>query len=190
MNQRAPQRIASKTKWSKIKLIALRKRGKILPDSKYIVQYVGFETSFSEHEFVPRWKPTADRFKSLGIISIDLYKNIDGEKLKFLSRNTWDSAEYLKNFSSGVAGSGGGGGISVIQFGGYWMIQNQLPRPEELTLLFMKKIDSVSSENQVLVNCQVTKNVPYQQTLELPSSTEYCKTVPSLKLNLKYILTI
>ena len=112
------------------------KQKNMIQTSDYIVQYVGFKTSFTEEDFLSRWAPFASKFKSLGIISIDLYKNKESNELTFISRNVWDSKTYFENFPTGVAYSGGGGGIEVMQFGGYWLDKNKLANEEEMKLIF------------------------------------------------------
>lgn len=104
--------------------------------SRYIVQFVGFKTTLDETDFINRWTPFAIGFKKLGIKSIDLYKISNNEHLTFISRNIWDTQTYFQNFPTGVAGSGSGGGISVTQFGGYWIAEHDLEKPDKMQILF------------------------------------------------------
>lgn len=104
--------------------------------TQFVVQFVGFKTNLTEIDFIQRWSPFAANFKRSGIKTIDLYKINDNDQLIFISRNIWDAKTYFQNFPTEVAGSVSGGGISVKQFGGYWIDANKLDRPHSMRLLF------------------------------------------------------
>ncbi len=165
------------------------KEKNMLQPSEYIVQYVGFKASFTEEDFLSRWAPFASKFKSLGIISIDLYKNKESNEVTFISRNVWDSKTYFENFPTGAAYSGGGGGIEVIQFGGYWLDKNKLANKEEMKLIFLKNELKIVAENITSQYCSTDK-VPYKQVLDVPISFEFPASTPSIKLICKHIKTM
>lgn len=131
--------------------------------SQYIVQFVGFSTKLSEHDFINRWAPFAVGFKNAGMKSIDLYKISNNNTLAFISRNIWDAQTYFQNFPTGVAGSGSGGGISVTQFGGYWISENELAQPHQMQLLFSDS--DVTSSKAARERC--TENVMFEKQFEL-----------------------
>ena len=139
-------------------------------NSNYIVQYVGFKTELDEQNFVKRWTPFASNFKNAGIKTIDLYSVKGSDAQTFISRNIWDKKTYFENFPSGVAGSGSGGGISVTQFGGYWIADNELEKPENMTLLFADETPQVSAPK--IERNQCTKNVKYLKVIEFSDSTQ------------------
>lgn len=154
--------------------------------SEYIIQYVGFKTSLSDENFLLKWAPFANQFKALGIISIDLYACKDSTELTFISRNVWDSKTYFENFPTGVAQSGGGGGINIIQFGGYWLDKNKLPYEKEMKLLFLEN-DLQLFDKNVTSHYSSTDRVPYRQVLDLPISYEFPISKTSIKLICKHI---
>jgi len=137
---------------------------KMTEHKNHIVQYVGFKTDLNEIDFIKRWTPFAANFKNAGIKSIDLYKVRDNETLSFISRNIWESKTYFENFPSGVAGSGSGGGISVTQFGGYWIEENDLQKPKTMHLLFSN--NDITSELPQIIRNQCTQNVKFLRVIE------------------------
>ncbi len=138
-------------------------------NSNYIVQYVGFKTILDSLEFIKSWTPFANSFKSVGIISIDLYQVKENENLSFISRNIWDDKTYFKNFPSGIAGAGGGGRISVIQLGGYWIEPEQLESQEIMTLVFLTS--EVANAKQI-ARLSCSDKIPYKQMLDILPNTK------------------
>ena len=132
--------------------------------SNYIVQYVGFKTDLDEQSFIKRWTPFASNFKNAGIKTIDLYKVKENKEQTYISRNIWDKKTYFENFPSGVAGSGSGGGIKVTQFGGYWIDDNQLEKPEIMKVLFTDDSSQISTSK--IERSQCTTNVKYLKVVE------------------------
>jgi len=130
----------------------------------YVVQYVGFSANIDSNTFISRWAPFAKQFKAMGIQSIDLYQNTNESKINFLSRNVWDKQTYLKNFSTGIAGAGGGGGISVTQFGGYWLPKDHLQKQDYMQLLFTNSL--VISDIEIKSYPRCTNHVPFLNVLE------------------------
>lgn len=155
-------------------------------NNNFIVQYVGFKTKLSEIDFVKRWTPFALNFKSAGIKSIDLYQVQGDENLTFISRNIWESKTYFENFPTGVAGSGSGGGISVTQFGGYWIEEIDLPKPNIIQILFSN--DDTTPTSQQTTRNQCTKNVNFLKVIEyldveksiIPKQTLFCKHLKTM----------
>jgi hypothetical protein len=141
------------------------KQSKMAETNRYIVQFVGFKTDLNEEEFIKRWTPFAANFKNAGIKTIDLYSVIENGDLTFISRNIWDEKSYFQNFPSGVAGSGSGGGISVKQFGGYWISENDLQKPNTLNILFSN--ENNFSESNIVLRKRCTENVPFQYQIEI-----------------------
>ena len=152
-------------------------------NSNYIVQYVGFKTDLTENEFIYRWTPFATGFKNAGIRTIDLYRVIKNDNHTFISRNVWDEKNYFKNFPSGIAAAGSGGGIRVTQFGGYWLATEHLEGPNNMILAFQKdrigKTDALQIER---LRC--SESVPYLQMLEIVPAYQ---TNVELQLNCKHI---
>lgn len=157
-----------------------------MKDNNFIVQYVGFKTKLSETDFIKRWTPFASTFKSAGIKSIDLYQVKDDENLTFISRNIWESKTYFENFPSGIAGSGSGGGISVTQFGGYWIEETDLPKPNIMQILFSNDDDVATSQRTIRNQC--TKNVKFLKVVEyldveksiIPKQTLICEHLKTI----------
>lgn len=131
-------------------------------ESAYIVQYVGFKTALDEKDFIARWTPFAASFKAAGINRIDLYQVDQGNQLNFISRNIWPASTYFRNFPSGVAGAGSGGGIAVRQLGGYWIVENELRNPQRMQLIFANHnlATNLTSRNRC------TEQVPFKYQLE------------------------
>ena len=134
--------------------------------SNYIVQYVGFKTNLNATDFIERWAPFANSFKKAGIKSIDLYQVQYNETLTFISRNVWDNQIYFQNFPSGIAGEASVGGISVIQFGGYWLQPDQLANQEKMKLVFLTNETETNNEAQI-VRLSCSENMPYRQMLDI-----------------------
>ena len=130
--------------------------------SQYIVQFVGFKTNLNESDFIQRWSPYATNFKRAGIKTLDLYKIKDNDQFTFISRNVWDANIYFQNFPTGVAGSGSGGGISVTQFGGFWISENDLEKPNNLQLLFTN--DDIQSALKNRKRC--TEQITFENQIE------------------------
>jgi hypothetical protein len=147
--------------------------------SQYIVQFVGFKTNLAEIDFMQRWTPFAANFKRAGIKTIDLYKISDNDKLTFISRNIWDTETYFQHFPTGVAGSASGGGISVTQFGGYWIDENELDNPKIMQLLLTNESFSSISINRK----RCTDKVNFESQIEFRE-----KDSTLLKKNLTEIL--
>ena len=139
--------------------------------SNYIVQYVGFKTNLNATDFIERWTPFANSFKKAGIKSIDLYQVQYNETLTFISRNVWDNQIYFQNFPSGIAGDGSGGGISVIQFGGYWLQPDQLENQDEMKLVFLTNETETNNEKQI-VRLSCSDKMPYKQMLDILTSAQ------------------
>jgi hypothetical protein len=139
--------------------------------SSYIVQYVGFQTALDEDTFLQSWTPFASSFKSAGIEHIDIYMVENKEILTYLSRNVWPTSAYLKNFPSGVPGAARTQDVNVLQFGGYWLDESEIVRPERMTLLFQKE-ENLITEKEAVIRLRVTEYVPFKQLLLLtqPSS--------------------
>ena len=133
----------------------------------YIVQYVGFQTALDEDTFLNSWKPFATSFKSAGISQIDLYQLENREILTYLSRNVWPSEAYLKNFPTGVPGAARTQDVNVLQFGGYWLAEDQKAASKSMTLLFQRSLQEV--EEGITQRSKVTEQVPFQQMLMLPA---------------------
>jgi len=134
---------------------------------QFIVQYVGFKTNLETENFVSSWQPFASRFKSLGIISLDLYKVEKDSDLNFISRNVWDLGVYFKNFPSGIAGYASSLETQVEQFGGYLLDEIDLIRKPEMKLSFLKNQVDVK-ENGVISRIACRNNLPYIQVLDYP----------------------
>lgn len=132
--------------------------------TQYVVQFVGFRTTWDDHDFIIRWTPFAANFKKQGIRSIDLYHVSDGEDLAYISRNIWDEKIYLQQFPSGMAGSGGGGGITITQLGCYRIPSDQLTPPNEMQLIFSPDIVN-EAEIPVIACLRLTDNVPFNHVL-------------------------
>jgi hypothetical protein len=155
-------------------------------NSKYIVQYVGFKTNLNRNDFINRWTPFASNFKNAGIKTIDLYEVQNNENFAFISRNVWDEKTYFQNFPSGVAGSGSGGGISVTQFGGYWLAENQLERQDQMKLVFLNNIVDVM-DTKITSRLSVTANVPYKQLLDLSLESNFTLSEQKVELACHHI---
>jgi len=146
-------------------------KSRMMEESKnFIVQYIGFKTSLSETDFIKRWTPFASNFKDAGIKSIDLYKVQDNENLTYISRNIWGSKTYFENFPNGVAGSGSGGGISVTQFGGYWIEATDLQKSNLMQILFSNDDGIWVLQHRVRNRC--TKNVKFLKVIEFLESKQ------------------
>lgn len=138
---------------------------------EWIVQYVGFKTELVETDFIKRWAPFASNFKTAGIKSINLYKVKANENITFISRNVWESKTYFDTFPTGVAGSGSGGGIKVVQFGGYYIDETDLQFPSTMNILFSNEDEELSFATMVRKQC--SKNVDFLKMIEFsgaPSS--------------------
>ena len=132
---------------------------------KFIVQYIGFKTKASKESFNILWTPFASQFKAIGIKTIDLYEITNVSTINFISRNVWDSKIYLKHFPSGLAVAGGGGGISVTQFGGYWLREDQQERDDTMKLLFLNEPVELN-DPLITSRLRVSDKVPYKQMLD------------------------
>ena len=132
--------------------------------NKHIVQFVGFKTDLNEEEFIKRWTPFAANFKTAGIKTIDLYSVIDNKDLTFISRNIWEEKSYFQLFPTGVAGSGSGGGISVTQFGGYWISENELQKTNSMNILFTNEQNIFETNSVLRKRC--TEKVEFQNQIE------------------------
>jgi hypothetical protein len=157
--------------------------------SKYIVQYVGFATTNDKDAFIKRWAPFANQFKSLGIKTIDLYEIVQASQLNFISRNVWDQEIYFQNFPTGMAGSGSGGGISVTQFGGYWLQPDQLQRQDQMKLVFLDQVIEIT-DLSIISRLSSTINIPYKQMLDLTLNQKPTIHQPSLELICNHIQTM
>ena len=133
--------------------------------NKYIVQFVGFKTNLNEEEFIKRWTPFAANFKNASIKTIDLYLIIGNSDLTFISRNIWDEKTYFQTFPTGVAGSGSGGGISITQFGGYWIAENNLQKPNAMDILFTN--EQITIHNNSVSRERCTEKVRFQNQIEI-----------------------
>lgn len=133
--------------------------------TKHIVQFVGFKANLNEIDFLKRWLPFALGFKKAGITSIDLYKVSNNDHLNFISRNLWDTNTYFQNFPSGIAVSGRGGGVAVTQFGGYWIAENELDKPDEMQILFTneKLPSTIRSRKRCSVNVIFENQVEFTE---------------------------
>lgn len=131
----------------------------------YIVQYVGFQTALDEDTFLNSWKPFASSFKSAGIVKIDLYQLANREILTYLSRNVWPAEAYLKNFPTGVPGAARTQDVNVLQFGGYWLAEDEQTAPASMTLLFQRSPQEIEEEGTS--RPRVTEQVPFAQMLML-----------------------
>lgn len=139
--------------------------------SNYIVQYVGFKTDLQPNDFIARWAPFATGFKNAGIRTIDLYTVLENDFITFISRNVWDHNTYFKNFPSGIAGAGSGGGIKVIQFGGYWLQPDHLFRQDKMIVAFLtEEVEKTNSSQIARLRC--SDAVPYKQMLEMLPTIE------------------
>ena len=138
--------------------------------SNYIVQYVGFKTNMTPQEFIKRWTPFATDFKNAGIKTIDLYQVQENDLLTFISRNVWDEKTYFQHFPSGIAGAGTGGGIAVIQFGGYWLQPDHLEGQDKMKIAFLPTAAEPTDATQI-ARLSCSDRIPYEQMLDiLPSS--------------------
>jgi hypothetical protein len=159
------------------------------PMSSFIVQYVGFKTLIDKDAFRVRWVPFASQFKSMGIKTIDLYAVLQPNDIQFISRNVWDTQAYLKSFPSGVADSGGGGGIMVVQFGAYWLKANQLERDNEMELVFLNTVNTIVEvpDNVVISRLRVTDTVRFRQLLDFPTGTKVAVPDSAVALICKHL---
>jgi hypothetical protein len=155
-------------------------------NKNYIVQYVGFKTTLNETDFIKRWTPFATNFKNAGIKSIDLYQVNENENITYISRNIWDAKTYFENFPTGVAGSGSGGGISVTQFGGYFIDDSDLNKSQTMQLLFTNQETLISlphkQRNQCTQKVKFIKSIEYlevEKTL-LPKETLSCNHLKTM----------
>lgn len=140
-------------------------------NSPYVVQYVGFKTNINASDFISRWIPFALGFKNAGAKTIDLYQVHNNETLTFISRNVWDIKTYFQNFPSGIAGAGGGGGISVTQLGGFWLQDDQLQKQHEMKLAFLSSGKEESNTFQISrLNC--IENGNYKLVLDILPKAE------------------
>lgn len=154
---------------------------------QYIVQYVGFKTNLNEIDFIQCWAPFALNFKRAGIKTIDLYKVNGSDQLTFISRNIWEAKTYFQHFPTGVAGSGSSGGISVTQFGGYWIEESQLNKPNTMQLLFSNDY----SLKALIKRKRCTDKVGYENQIELADNDIALKRIiPSEVLNCIHIKTL
>ena len=142
----------------------------MIENTNFIVQYVGFKTDLDEQRFIKRWTPFASSFKSAGIITIDLYKVIENGEITYISRNIWNNNTYFENFPSGVAGAGSGGGITVTQFGGYWIADHELAKPKNMALFFTNDSSKIEKPNIERIQC--TKKVKYLKVVEILDSNQ------------------
>jgi hypothetical protein len=131
----------------------------------YIVQYVGFQTALDEDIFLNTWRPFASSFKLAGITQIDLYRLENREILTYISRNVWPAEAYFKNFPGGQPGAARTQLVNVLQFGGYWLAEDQQEAPESMTLLFQRSLMEVEEEN--ISRGRVSEQVPFIQVLML-----------------------
>jgi len=155
----------------------------------YIVQYVGFATTDDQSTFIKNWLPFASRFKTLGIRSIDLYAVAQPNSLNFISRNIWQQEIYFRNFPGGMAGTGGGMGISVKQLGAYGIQPDQLDQPDQMKLVFLNTIID-STDPLITHRSGVTINMPYKQVFELAPQQNLNTTEPILEFICKYIASV
>ena len=155
----------------------------------YIVQFVGFKTDLEESDFIKSWMPFASSFKSSGIDTIDLYAVDGNENINFISRNIWEEQNYFKNFPTGIAGSGGGGGISVIQFGGYRLEANQLDRKDEMRLAFIPDPIEVH-DTKTVSRLSVSDKGTYRQFLEITEPHTLDMPHNALELTCNHVMTI
>lgn len=139
--------------------------------SDYLVQYVGFSTTLNDGEFVRRWAPFTTNYINAGIQTIDLYKVVVDDHLRFISRNVWDVTTYFRNFPSGIAGAGSGGGIRVTQLGGYWLEPEYLKSPDSMLVVFLNDETEKANSNQ-MARIRCSERVPYKQMLEASPSTK------------------
>jgi hypothetical protein len=141
------------------------KQSNMAETNKHIVQFVGFKTDLNKEEFIKRWTPFAENFKNAGIKTIDLYRVIDNKDLTFISRNIWDDQSYFQLFPTGVAGSGSGGGVSVTQFGGYWILESELEKPNQMNILFSNERNIFETKSVSRKRC--TEKVRFQNQIEI-----------------------
>lgn len=132
----------------------------------YIIQYVGFQTGLDEDTFLQSWSPFASSIKSAGIEQIDIYRIQKKEVLTYISRNVWPAEAFLKNFPSGVPGAARTQDVVVLQFGGYWLQEEEVESPENMWLLFQRKPIELE-EKGGLIRSSVTDHVPFQQMVVL-----------------------
>lgn len=154
--------------------------------SDRIVQYVGFDTAVGRDEFLLRWAPFARRFSSLGARSIDLYEVSPLSEVRYISRNVWDRETYLATFPSGIAGGGGGDGITVVQFGGYWREAAEGTAPDRMKLAFLpSRLERADPSSTVRLRC--TEGVPYPMMLDILPQEEPALPAGSLLLSCFHI---
>ncbi len=140
-------------------------------NSPYIVQYVGFKTNLNASDFISRWTPFASGFKNAGVKTIDLYQVHKNEILTFISRNVWDTKTYFQNFPSGIAGAGSGGGISVTQFGGFWLQDDQLQKQHEMKLAFLTS-ETEETNSMLISRLNCIDNAQYKLMLDILPNAE------------------
>ncbi len=154
--------------------------------TNYIVQFVGFDTALSAGDFISRWTPIASNFKDQGIISIDLYEVSGNSDLAYISRNVWAEETYFRNFPTGVAGSGSGGGVSVIQFGGYCLPSDSLDNQKEMQLVFSNDVSHIES-GKILSYLSASDKVPFKQVLLLDDAHKLQLPPNSIHIKCKHI---
>ncbi|MDF9798571.1 hypothetical protein OKW21_003834 [Catalinimonas alkaloidigena] len=142
----------------------------------YIIQYVGFQTGLDEDTFLQSWSPFASSIKSAGIEKIDIYTVQKKEVLTYISRNVWPAEAFLKNFPTGVPGAARTQDVVVLQFGGYWLREEEIDRPDDMLLLFQRTPFALE-EKEDISRSRVTESVPFQQMLVLSDpKQEYSST--------------
>lgn len=158
----------------------------MINSTKYIIQFVGFKTTLSETDFIRRWTPFALNFKSIGIITIDLYKAINNNDLTYISRNIWDEKTYFQNFPNGIAGSGSSTDISVTQLGGFYIHPDKLKSQKEMHLLFLNDINKIENENNYSYVSSTAK-VPFKKVLIINDDNKPGLVNNSIEIKCKHI---
>lgn len=157
------------------------------PLSDLIVQYIGFKTQFNNADFSKWWRPSVANFKALGVESVALFKVVENEEMHFLSKNIWKQNTYFQTFPTGVAGSGSGGGIDVIQLGGFWLLPEQNLPQQEMQLAFVRK-NFDNSQSKSWIKTAVSPKSPYQEMLDIPFAVKIDIPSPTLHIYCQHLM--
>lgn len=159
-------------------------------EQSLVVQYVGFQTGLDEDTFIQTWTPFASSIKSAGISEVDIFALQQKDVLSYISRNIWPAEAYFKNFPTGIAGAARAKDMMVLQFGGYWMKEEEREQPSDMLLLFQRQFVEVD-EKVFSRHEAVSKQVPFEQLLVIENAKStyastneqfafYCKHLKSL----------
>ena len=93
-----------------------------MPDARYIVQFVCFETSLPRRVFLARWEPFAASFLARGIERVVLGEGDGAVGFGFVSRNIWPESRFGAVFQGRLPGDADGGPVIAVQAGGFRVV--------------------------------------------------------------------